>query len=74
MEVRKMTKLSRLLGGAAVTAVLFFGAASPASAGTNDDDCRNNAEDVVVGQANVCDNDIIDNVNVNVGAGDDDVL
>lgn len=68
-----MTKLRKLLAGTAVSGVLLLGVASPASASSpfhpSEEDCQNDAEDVVVGQANICDNDIVDDVNVDVNLG-----
>ncbi len=55
----------KLLAGLAVSGALFVGSATPAFAG--DDDCDNDA-DVAVAQANACDNDIIDDVNVDLDA------
>lgn len=80
-ETLMTKKLGKLFGGMAVAGVLFLGSAAPASAGQKNpnanDQCKNFAQDLVIGQTNICDNDIIDNVDVvdNVDAVDNvDVL
>ncbi len=50
----------KLLAGLGVSGALFVGSVSPAFA-----DCDNDA-DVAVAQANACENDIVDDVNVDL--------
>ncbi len=52
----------KLLAGLGVSGALFVGSVSPAFA---DADCDNDA-DVAVAQANACENDIVDDVNVDL--------